>query len=210
LKVFNLLDKLQTWFEKFVISFSVIMMSIILIGNVISRSVFNRSWTFAEETGQILVVAITFVGLSYAARQSRHISMSAVFDLLSDKYKKIFMLIISSVTALAMFYLGYLAFHYTLSVYELGRVTPALRLPMYLVTAFIPLGFILGGFQYLKTFVINLKEKEIYLSYERTIHDKLDEAYEGSENEDDSKPSSLLSKENSYKSTNIQTKLKAK
>jgi TRAP-type C4-dicarboxylate transport system permease small subunit len=144
-------------------------MALILIGNVISRSIFNRSWTFAEESGQFLVIAITFIGISYAARQARHISMSAIFDLIPTQLKKVFIIIISAVTAIAMFYLAYLSFKYMLSVYELGRVTPALGVPMYLVILFIPLGFIFGGIQYARNLVINLKEKEVYLSYDKKL-----------------------------------------
>ena len=34
-------------------------MAIMLVGNALSRSIFNRSWSFTEEIGQLLVVIVT-------------------------------------------------------------------------------------------------------------------------------------------------------
>lgn len=163
----NLFDRVVSKFEETILSFSVILMALILIGNVVSRSLFNVSWTFAEEVGQALVIIVTFMGIGYGAKKARHINMSAVFDLLPNKYKKIFMYIISIGTSVSMFYLTYLAGMYTLKVYTLERITPALGIPMYLIVGFVPVGFLLGGIQYARNFIINVKEQEVYLSTEK-------------------------------------------
>ncbi|MFZ5968362.1 MAG: TRAP transporter small permease [Bacillota bacterium] len=162
------LNKTVTKVEEIILSYSIILMAVVLIGSVISRSLFNSSWTFAEEVGQSLVIIVTFMGIGYGAKKARHISMSAIFDLLSDKYKKIFMYVISSVTSASMFYLAYLGLQYTLKVQALGRVTPALRIPMYLIIAVVPIGFFLGAIEYARAFVVNIKEKDVYISSEIT------------------------------------------
>lgn len=156
--------------EEFILSYAVIIMAIILIGNVISRSVFNRSWTFAEETGSHLIIVTTFLGISYAARKGRHIRMSAFFDLLPYRLQKIFILFISLFTALVLFYLAYLSLQYTITVYSMGRITAALRLPAYIIVAVVPLGFSLGGIQYLINFILNIKEKEVLIGSEKPHH----------------------------------------
>ena len=157
--------------EEAILSYSVIIMALILIGNVISRSVFNMSWTFAEEIGQALTIIMTFAGIGYGARKARHISMSAIFDLVPVKIKKIFMYVISSVTSASMFYLAYLGLRYVQKVQMLGRVTPALRIPMYLIYMIVPIGFALGGVQYALNFIKNVKEKDVFLSTERGLRD---------------------------------------
>lgn len=58
LKGWNHLDRIQTKVEKMILSYAVLFMALILIGNVVSRSIFNRSWTFAEESGQFLVLLV--------------------------------------------------------------------------------------------------------------------------------------------------------
>ena len=117
--------------EEIVLSYTVIIMAIMLIVGVFMRAVLNSSLTFTEEIAQALLIVISFFGLEYCARKGRHITMSIVFDMVNNKYKKIFMYIISLFSSIAMTYFSYLAFKYVLSVKGLGRVTPALQIPIY-------------------------------------------------------------------------------
>ena len=151
-------------FTEYVLSFSVIAMAAILIAGVIARSVFNSSLTFTEEVGQILNITVTFFAVGYCAKMARHISMSVVYDLLGIKAKKVLQFVITLGTAVIMFYLTYLAVCYVMSVKELGRVTPALRIPMWITYIPVPFGFFLGGLEYLRTFFMNIKNKDIYVS----------------------------------------------
>lgn len=167
MRILKMIDRWITILEEKILIFSVLVMAFILIGNVISRMVFNFSWAFAEESGQFLVIAITFIGISYGARKGRHISMTILMDLSPHKVKKILILIISSITSLTLFYLAYLGIKYTIKVESLGSVTPSLRVPMYFIVMMVPIGFILGGIQYARNFWINIKEKELYIGTEK-------------------------------------------
>lgn len=171
------LDKVVEKIEEAILGYSILIMAFVLIGSVLSRTLLNSSWTFAEEVGQTLTIIVTFVGIGYAAKKAKHITMSAIFDLMSEKGKKGFELIISSITSLCLFYLSYLGLQYTMKVYELGRVTPSLRIPMYLIMAFVPLGFLLGAIEYGRTFIKNLRNKDVYVSTQKTIN-QIGEAYE--------------------------------
>lgn len=154
-------------FEEYVLSTAVIAMALLLIIGVVMRSVFNNSLTFTEEVSSALLVLVSFFGLGYCARKGRHITMSMVFDVVGNKYKKIFMIVISFVSAIAMGYIGYLALRYVLSVKNLGRVTAALQIPMYIIYSVVPIGFFLGAIDYLITFISNIKDKKnFYLSSE--------------------------------------------
>lgn len=157
------MKKLNDFFVKFqetVLSLSVLIMAIILIGGVISRTVFNASWTFTEEVGVFLTVLVTFFGIGYCARMASHISMSIIFDLTGNKVKKIFTYIITLFTALIMLYVAYLGVQYTMSVFNLHRVTAALRIPSWITVVPLPIGFALGAIEYFMTFIINVKDRE--------------------------------------------------
>lgn len=160
------INKIIGKFEVFVLVACVLTMAIILIGNVFSRQIFNNSWKFAEEVGQFLVVIITFIGTSYAARKGKHIRMSAVYDILPMKGKKVLTLIVSAVTSISMSYVTYLSFRYAMSMKQLGRVSPALQMPMYLLILFVTLGFFLTAIQYLIIFLTNIREEEVCLGTE--------------------------------------------
>lgn len=147
-------------FEEFVLSYSVIAMAILLIVGVFMRNVMNSSLTFTEEIASALLILVSFFGLGYCARKGRHITMSIVFDMVSNKYKKLFMIVISVVSAIATAYITYLAVKYVLNVKSLGRVTPALQIPIYLIYSVVPIGFLLATIEYIRSFISNIRDKD--------------------------------------------------
>ncbi|NYB75871.1 TRAP transporter small permease [Sedimentibacter hydroxybenzoicus DSM 7310] len=147
-------------FEEFVLSYSVILMAILLIVGVFMRNVMNKSLTFSEEVASALLILVSFFGLGYCARKGRHITMSIVFDMVSNKYKKLFMIVISFVSALATAYITFLAARYIISVQSLGRVTPALQIPIYMIYSVVPLGFLLATIEYIRSFIFNITDKD--------------------------------------------------
>lgn len=169
------IDEVIDKFEEVILSFSIILMAVILVANVLCRTFLNFSLGFAEEIGQFLVIINTFMGISYTAKKARHINMSAIFDMVPKRMKKIMIIIVSAFTSAALFYLGYLAVSYTSKVFELGRVSPALRIPMWIYLIFVPIGFLSSGLQYARNAYVNIKEKDIYLSNEIKLDDETGE-----------------------------------
>jgi C4-dicarboxylate transporter DctQ subunit len=166
-KILRSLDSFLLKLEEFILSWAIILVSFMVIGNVVSRALFNYSWVFHKEVAQYAVVIATFMGIGYAARKGRHISMSAVFDLSNEKIKKALAIIFSVGTAIVLFVLTYYAFIYLKDVQESGRVTSALQIPVYILMVFVPIGLFLGGVQFLRNAWINIKEKGIYLGTEQ-------------------------------------------
>lgn len=162
--------KVISKFEEYVLSSSIIIMALLLIISVIMRAVFNRSLTFSEEIGQALMIIVTFFGISYCAKKGRHITMSIIFDMVNNKKKKIAMYIITIISSISLVILTYVAFDYTISTMNLGRVTAALQIPIFILYAFVPLGFLLGAIEYFIVFILNVKSKEyLYLTSEIRI-----------------------------------------
>ena len=163
---FHRLNEALKRVEEFILAWGVILLTVVTVGNVLSRKVFNYSWSSAEEVSQFILVMLTFMGISYAARRSRHIRMNALYEQLGCRAKKVLMFCISLGTALILFYLAFYAIEYVLDVKSMQRITPALRIPFWIVIACAPVGLFLGGVQFLLTFVKNVKEKDVWLSCE--------------------------------------------
>lgn len=162
-RFFHVIHKIEEW----LLASAMIAMAGLVIANVISRTVFDRSLAFAEELSQFLIILVCFIGLSYGASQGRHIRMTALYDQFGRRGQKILMLVISAVTAALMFLLAWYSVHYIRMVYELHTVSPVLRVPLYLVYLSVPIGLVLGGIQYVLTFWRNLQERDVYLSFEK-------------------------------------------
>jgi C4-dicarboxylate transporter, DctQ subunit len=165
-RALNLLDGGIARFEAIILAYGIILMATNSVANVIGRFVFNRSLYFAEELNQFLIVLVTFVGIGYAARKGRHIRMSAVYDQLGDRLRKILMTVIAGLTSVVMFVLAYYSYRYVSDVARLGTLTPSLRIPLWWTYIWVPVGFVVTGIQYALTVVRNLREPDVYISYE--------------------------------------------
>ena len=168
-KTLKLLDSLLIKFEVFVLSWAIILISIMTFGNVLNRQITGSSWLFAAEVSQIAIIMATFMGISYAARKGRHISMSAFFDMAPKKVKKALSIINPFITAIVLFVLSYYAYDYTISQ---TRTTTALEIPYWVMVMFMPIGLFLGGIQFLRNMWVNIVNKEVYLAQERKDYDE--------------------------------------
>jgi len=153
-------------FEEYVLAYGVIMMASLTVINVVSRNFFGQGLSFATEINEFLIVIITFLGTSYAARNGRHIRMSAFFDIANKKIKKILVYIMTGGTALIMYYVTYLSTIYVYNVFLNGRMSPVMRVPLYLIWIWVPIGLLMTDIHYTLAFIRNLLEDEVWISFE--------------------------------------------
>ncbi len=160
----GVIDSTISRVESFLLAVGVLLMAANTISNVVGRYVFQSSIFFSEELNRILIILITFAGISYAARQGRHIRMSAIYDAMPPSVRKPMMIVIALVTAAFMFGLCYYAVGYIVTQAGRGRVLPALQVPVWWTLVWVPVGFFMTGMQYLLTAIKNLTQEDIYLS----------------------------------------------
>lgn len=150
--------------EAFMLATGVLLMALNTCVNVIARFVFQQGFFFSGEINRILIVLITFAGIGYAARHGRHIRMSALYDTLPVGGRKALMIVIALFTSAVMFFLCYHSYGYIETLYERGRVLPALGIKIWTIYVWAPVGFAITGIQYLLTAIKNFTSKDVYLS----------------------------------------------
>lgn len=163
-RVVDLLDYGLSKVEELMLIVGVIGMATVTIASVIARFIFNDALTVNDELNMIFIIIVTFAGLSYAARNARHIRMSAIYDTLPPKIKKGVMIFICAITAAFMFALCYYSYLYIVDVYKSGRTLPALGIPAFYIYLWVPVGFAITGLQYSFTIIKNIRSNDIYLS----------------------------------------------
>lgn len=154
--------------ERTLLAIGVLGMTVVSVGNVLMRNVLGTSLVFADELNQILIILITFIGIGYAARQGRHIRMTALYDELGRLPRKLLMVTIALLTAALLLTLAWYSLQYVMHVERTNAVTPALRIPVYLSYAVAPIGLVLGAVQYLLAAIRNLVERDVYVSFAHT------------------------------------------
>lgn len=152
--------------EKFIVCFGIVLIMLNSTANAMGRYFFGKSIFFSEELNQFLIVSVTFIGFAYAVRKGRNIRMTAVYDYLGYRSRKVIATLIAISTAAMMFFLCYQAYLYVLELKDINRLSPALEFPVYIIYSIIPIGFGIAGVQYLSCFLMNLTHREIYLSHD--------------------------------------------
>ncbi|MFO7908494.1 TRAP transporter small permease [Vreelandella aquamarina] len=162
--ILGVIDTFISKVEAAILALGVLLMALNTVTNVVARFVFGNSIMFSGELNRILIIMITFAGIGYAARHGRHIRMSAIYDALPVGGRKVLMIFIALFTSAVMFFLFYYSLVYIADMYSKGRVLPSLRLPIWIIYIWVPLGFLVTGIQYLLTAVKNLTSRDVYLS----------------------------------------------
>ncbi len=154
--------------EEIIIAYAIIFITLILVANVFTRQFMDYSWKAAEETSIFLVVAVTFMSVSYAARFGKHITMTVVLDLVPLRIKKIMVITNSILSVLALLFIAKISWDYVMYVKEMGRITSALSIPAWWTIIIMPIGFLLSAIQFALAFIINIKNKSrVYIGPER-------------------------------------------
>jgi TRAP-type C4-dicarboxylate transport system permease small subunit len=162
--VLGLIDRLIARIEAVMLAAGVLLMAANTIANVVGRFVFQSSIFFSDELNSVLIILITFAGISYAARHGRHIRMSAIYDTLPPRGRNLMMIAIAIITAIFMFGLCWYSIGYIETQASRGRLLPALQIPIWVTLVWVPVGFFMTGMQYALTAVKNIVSKDIYLS----------------------------------------------
>lgn len=159
------LDWLIGWIENIVLSGAILLMAGLNIANVLGDNLLKQGLPFAGEINQALLVMITFVGVAKAARHGRNIRMSAIYDQLKGRWRKGLNILITTGSAVVMFYLAYYAVLYEVQVRSIGQATPSLGIPLWTLYVLVPVGLFMAGLQYALTTLRNLVSKELYRSF---------------------------------------------
>ena len=158
------IDVLISKLEAFLLASGVILMAVNTCVNVIARYAFGEGMFWSGEVNRILIILITFAGIGYAARHGRHIRMSAIYDTIPPRGRKVLMILIALITSALMFFLCYHSYSYIETMHSRGRILPALGIEIWWIYIWAPVGFAITGIQYFLTAIKNFTSKDVYLS----------------------------------------------
>lgn len=112
------MKKKQPWYNKIEIFFILILftaMTFIMFFTVVSRYLFNFTFSWAEQITRVMFVWVTFAGISLAALRGAHMRVSAISLILGDKVSKYVFWFGDIVAALFGFGISYYMFNCTMN-----------------------------------------------------------------------------------------------
>lgn len=126
--------------ENFFCATAVLATALVLFVNVALRYVFSASTSWAEEFIKYLMIWITFIGGSICVREGAHIRMDFLLCKLPKSARSMADRVVYVLSALfcgAMAFYGGQIVAFTVKT---GQVSPALKIPMWIVYLAIPIG----------------------------------------------------------------------
>jgi C4-dicarboxylate transporter, DctQ subunit len=143
-------DRWLTGIEQALLGSAILGASLILFSNVILRYFFAKGLVWAEELVRYLIIWMVFVGGSVAARQSSHINVDVLVNLLPQRSRLAALKVLRIVAALFCLALCLWGARVTLLIKASGQVTPGMNMPTYWAYLAIPVGSALMALRFVQ------------------------------------------------------------
>ena len=150
-------------FEAAVMSIILSAVTVITFANVVVRKLTDGQFAWSEELSINLFVLLIMMGCGLCAREGSLISLSLVYDLVSQKVKKVMVAIITFVNSSFWILLLVTGIKKVMTQMANGKRTPSLMVPEWIFTAFLPIGCIfllLHTIEYCMDFLSKKEEEE--------------------------------------------------
>jgi C4-dicarboxylate transporter DctQ subunit len=108
--------------------------------NVIARYVFRASISSTEEITTMLLILVSTLGSGIAAKRKAHLGLSALTDLLPQKYRRFVDFYANFFGALISVILFCTGITMAVNEYTLGQISIGLQVPTWIYCMFIPIG----------------------------------------------------------------------
>jgi len=135
--------------DEWLIALLLAAMTFLTFLQVVMRYVFNSGFTWAVELTSIMFAFMIFIGISYGVRVSAHIGVDALVKLLPHKPRRIVSIL---AVLLCLLYAGIVIFGsytYVMKMKEFGIELEDLPIPIWMVRAILPIGFVLLALRFL-------------------------------------------------------------
>ncbi|MDX5379324.1 MAG: TRAP transporter small permease [Halomonas sp.] len=125
--------------ERWLGALALAIISLISLGNVVTRYVTGGSLAFTEEFSVFLLVVLTFTGASVALRRNGHIRIGMLERALPDVPRRVLILFQGLCTAVVLGLIIWYGAKLTWQEYQWESLSPGLGLPQWWYLAWLPL-----------------------------------------------------------------------
>lgn len=148
--------------EKLVVSFGLIILSVIVFSVVLSRYFFGYSPDWSEELPRFIVIWITFFGMSYCVRKGEHVVIDVLLTRFKGNLKKYFYILILFICFGFFVYLTFISYELTVKIFNSQQKSVALGILMGYVYMALPIGCLLSAKNFLHIAIKNLSSKDFF------------------------------------------------
>lgn len=140
MKAYKKLMNVIAAIEKIILVITMLLILALTVGNVFSRYVIHRSWSFTEEIVVAVFVLITLLAAALACREGELVNLTLVTNLLPKKTKKPLMILVTVLCVIFSLILFKYGLDKVITQLENGKRTFVLNWPEWIFWSFVPIG----------------------------------------------------------------------
>ena len=127
-------------FEEIILVSTLVLMVLLIFSQVVGRYLFQAAPSWTEELARYIHIFQVWIGASYAVKLRQHIRVEAFVTRFSGTPRKILETISTLIWFLLALFLAVMGTKLVMTSIELGQVSPAMQLPIWIPFLAIPLG----------------------------------------------------------------------
>ncbi len=144
------LDQVLTWIENSLAALALGGASALAIIQVILRSAFGYTIFWTEEATIYLIILSTFIGAVITLRHNEHVNFDVLTFLFKERGKQVLAVVGALITVIYCAIIGFYGWLMVTEPAAQQTITPALKLPLWVVELTIPVGLTLMFFRALE------------------------------------------------------------
>ena len=140
MKIYKKIMDILAMVEKLVLAVSTVLILVLTVGNVFSRKVIHRSWSFTEELVVAVFVLITLMAAALSCREGELVSLNLVTSRLPEKTRKPIAILVTVLSVIFTVILFYYGMDKVLTQLANRKRTFVLNWPEWIFWSFVPIG----------------------------------------------------------------------
>lgn len=132
--------------------------TVILFIQVVMRYVFNNSLSWSEELARYLFIWLVFIGISYGAKQMKHLKIDVFLNVFPKKFRPYVIIFADVVVLVFAVIVIYSAYTIVMQYMKMGSSSPALRIPTWFIQSSSIVGYGLTMIRQIQTIIYRIKE----------------------------------------------------
>ncbi|MDA3919440.1 MAG: TRAP transporter small permease [Salinisphaera sp.] len=131
----------------------IVFAAVMICAQIIARTLFGYSFTWAEEAVRYAIVWLVFVGSAIAVRKDAHISIDVLQNILPEALVRTLSIVVAAVGVFTSLLLLWYGVDLVATMAKFGQKSPALQVPMYWFYLSIPVSAALMSIRFAERLV---------------------------------------------------------
>lgn len=131
--------------------------TVILFIQVVMRYVFNNSLSWSEEIARYLFIWLVFIGISYGAKQMKHLKIDVFLNIFPKKVRPYLVIFADVIVLVFAVIVVYSAYTIVTQYLKIGTASPAVHVPYWVIHSAPIVGYGLTIIRQIQTIIYRIK-----------------------------------------------------